>query len=310
MLLKLQFLTTLTFSIFSLAFTSQYSLAQENTSDLQVQIDVGQLKASKLGSQLIDFAKSQAQEEMGDKLNWEDVQKSLGFDPIEEITSINVATSFESPDTSAVVSVNFKNTTGNLEGLMLATPNYETTKIDNHTVHSADLDGKRIYAVIVSNPQGGKTAHLSLNQSNIKQILDSKTTQTLSSSDLIQKGKIVQVNVKDFPVQMLGDGPHTNIVKLIKGLNLAAGETSNDFEIDLNITVVDEERAEQIRQVAEGLMGALSLATSMDNEDQDLAKIKDIVKSLNAKRSGDKVNVNLVVDGDQVTQAIANELNK
>jgi hypothetical protein len=308
MLLKLRLMAAFSLPVCLFSYAPPALIAQDKSPDVTVQVDVGQLQASKLGSQLIDFAKSQAQQEMGSNLNWKDVEQSLGFDPFKEIESVHVATSIESPDKTAVVSVNFKSTTGNLEGLMLATPNYETSKHNQSTIHSTDLDGKRIFAVIVANPGGGKSVHLSLDQSNLKSLLDSQGKQSLSSSDTSNSGKIVQVHVADFPEEVLGDGPHTNVVKLLKSLDVSAGESGDDFQIDLRLSVVDEEKAEQIRQIAQGLVGALSLASSMDSEDTELSKFKDFVKSLEAKRDGDKVNVNLVVNGDQVTKIISEEL--
>jgi hypothetical protein len=106
-----------------------------------VRLDVAAIRQSEVGGPLFERVKGDvlgkmAKDNGGPSAG--EIEQVLGFDPFEEVQAIVVAASeYDSPEKSLVACIQLGQTTGNLEGLMLALPHYQVDSYGDHQIHSA-----------------------------------------------------------------------------------------------------------------------------------------------------------------------------
>lgn len=291
---------------------------------LHVDVD-GIRERSKIGSMLLDLVKSEALKEIAEKTakdghesdpeaTFEKFTEMLGFDPFTEIQSLTIsAGDYEHPENSLVATVHMKETTGNLEGLMLGLPGYESSEYRDHQVHSIAPDSEhRIYGAIVDGSEG-KTILVSSDKTHIEGMIDGGVKERSSArrthlKKLTSGDPLVSVQVLDIPMDKLGEGPHANIAKLLDGLALQVSEEDDELSVGVLLSTTKENQAEQIRQMAQGLIAMVEFAQSAEPEDKDLKKVKDLAREVTAKRDGSEVSVGIKVSTKKLMELIEEEI--
>ncbi len=246
----------------------------------------------------------------------EKIEEMLGFDPFEELRGITIASSdYENPEKSMMAVVELGKNSGNIEGLVLGLPGYESEEYRKHQIHSASPeDGKKIYGAIHGGDSSNKSIVLSTSKSSVTELLDhmdGKGGKNDSYREITLSGEgktLLSLEILELPKEV-GEGPQANIAKIVDGLSLQVSENDGDFGIGMLLTTSTEKQAEQLRQMAQGLIAMVDFAQSMDPEDDDLKKFQELAHDLKATREGTSVKVGLNLAAEKVKSAIEEALN-
>ena len=279
-----------------------------------IQIDLNAVKQTKLGAMLFSLAKKKAIEELGkeggDEAGLAKLTEMLGMDPFEEIQSITLSSAeFEDPEKSMLAIVQLKKTSGNLEGLALGLPEYEASDYKKTQIHSAAPDkNMRVYGAIHGKEDQNKTIVLSPNKSSIESVLDALDSAPKTSTDSSSKSPLVRLQLFEIPQDKIGEGPQANIAKIVKTVLLEVEDADEDISFTAMMTTDTEKQAEQVRQMAQGVIAMIDFAQSMDSDDEDLKKIREMLVGLKATREGSDVQVGLTLKAAKIAASLAEEL--
>ncbi|MCG8648590.1 MAG: hypothetical protein MI861_02085 [Pirellulales bacterium] len=231
---------------------------------LTVQVDFSAFVKSQFGSMLIQAGSMLAAEEM-EKDPQEAIKaliKSIGFDPLEQDIKLTaVIADLEEPLDGLQLDIQFKNSTGNLEGLLLAVPGYRSSRHDDHTVHTVTIDNQDIFIAFHTDPSGKKQVFVSGSQSDVTRRLDALGDESASDAAAwkMPEGQFVNVQLTSLPADLIEDTPLTNIAQLINESSLSLGEADNDLVAQVTLTATEEERAIQLQQLAQGAVAMVGL---------------------------------------------------
>ncbi len=294
-----------------------------------VHVDVKAFREdSELGAKLFGIAKSAALHELAEKTSGDSDSKAspeelmkkltdmIGFDPFTEICGITVsAADYEHPEKSLIAVVQLKESTGNLEGMMLGVPGYESAEYHKYQIHSvAPEKEQRVFGSIHTDSHGMKSIVVSPHRENVEQLLDQLDGKSTSGESLrevssLTDGKnLLSLQVLEIPTEGLGEGPQNNIAKLLDRVALQVSEQGGDLRVGLLLATEKEEQAEQLRQMAQGLIAMLDFAQSADPDDDDLKKVKELAKDVKANREGNEVHLHIKVSTKALTEMIEHEL--
>lgn len=297
----------------SLAAQDDESLPVPTASRFMVHIDVKALRKTKIGGRLFEMAKQAALEEINDdeENTFETIRESLGFDPFTELDGITiVGTDYEEPQEELQVVVRLRKTSGNLEGMMLALPDYESTDYGKYQVHSARPDeDEQVFAAIHTNKKGNKSIVAARSLSSVKSLLDMLDGKgAMKTVKLSRKNReFIHVEVLELPIAELGEGPQTNIAKMVQGVSLKMSDQDDSLRLNLTLKAKKEQQAKQLRQLMQGGIAMAQLIQS-DDHDEDLVMLKRILQTVDIKRDGNDVNVKLAIPEKQIIDLIENEM--
>jgi hypothetical protein len=278
-----------------------------------IQIDLSAIKQTKLGAMLFSLAKKKAIEELGkeggEEAGLAKIKEMLGMDPFEEIETITLSSAdFEDPEKSMLALVQLKKTSGNLEGLALGLPEYESSEYKKYQIHSAAPDkNMRVYGAIHGKEDQGRTIILAPNKGSIESVLDALDSKASGSANE-GSSPLVRLQLFEMPMDKIGEGPQANIAKIVKTVLLEIEDADEDIAFTAKMTTDTEKQAEQVRQMAQGVIAMIDFAQSMDSDDEDLKKIREMLVGLKATREGSDVNVGLTLNAAKIASALAEEL--
>jgi hypothetical protein len=285
-------------------------------------LDVQAIQHSKVGQKLIGLAKQAAEEELknhgvsdGDQNPYLQLSDALGFDPLTEVKSLVITSAdFEHPEHSMTACLHLGKSIGNLEGLFLSLPNYESDTRGQHVIHSAQPDDTRIFAAIHEKKDGNHVMLLAPDRALLDtqlaslDVLDgSSSALQLFQSDSVTK-PMIAAQVLKLPLEELGDGPQKNIAKRLKSLSFAVSEQDGELDLRLQLETETPKQAEQIRQMVQGFMAMLEFAQSMESEDEDLKQAIALLKDSKASVDGSNVRLRFGIPSDWIEQAIQEEV--
>jgi hypothetical protein len=287
-----------------------------------LQLDFQAFRSTALGGKLFDIAKAKAAQEIaaeagkGKGPDFDKIHEMLGFDPFTEIQAILVSGSdYEKPEKSVVVSIRMGKSTGNLEGLILGLPGYEAQAYGKYTIHSAAPEKDvHVFGAIHTDGKGDKTILLASQRESITQLLDHLDGKpagdgAFKTIKLASDGKpILALEVLDLPTKMLEDGPQAGVVKVLRGVSLRIGESKGDLTIGIGLAAGTEQQAEQLRQMAQGLMAMIDFAQSANPDDEDLKQAQRIVHDIKAARDGSSLKMTLTVPAEELNKLIKEQL--
>ncbi len=282
-------------------------------SKFSIQIDVAAIKQTKLGAMLFSLAKKKAIEELGKEGGGEagltKLTEMLGMDPFEEIQSVTLSsTEYEHPEKSMLAVVRLKKTAGNLEGLALGLPEYQSTEYKKNQIHSAAPDKNiRIYGAIHGKDDQSRTIILTPSKSTIESVLDELDSRPSTGSNE-GKSPLVRLQLFEIPKDKIGEGPQVNIAKIVKTLMLDIEDANEDIAFTAKMSTETDKQAEQVRQMAQGVIAMIDFAQSMDSNDKDLKMLREMLVGLKATRDGVDVQVGLTLNAAKIATAIADEL--
>src|SRR5689334_10483394 len=105
-----------------------------------IRLDFQALEKTAIGGKLLEIVKKQIGHESGgdDKVpSLASIKEMLGFDPFQEIRTVTVSASdYAHPEKSLMASIKMGKTTGNIEGLVLGVPGYQTEDYGKHLIYS------------------------------------------------------------------------------------------------------------------------------------------------------------------------------
>lgn len=276
-----------------------------------VHVDVKAFRATKIGGKLFEMAKAAALEEIdsADQADFDKIKESIGFDPFTELDAITIVGSdFEHPEESLKVVLQLRETTGNLEGLMLALPEYESSEYGKHEIHSAAPDeNEKVFAAIHTGKGGIKNVVAARNMSDVKALLDMLDGK--SGMKLVKLSRknpdFLHVEVLELPLEAIGEGPQANIAKMVQGVSVKLGDADGDVRLSVVLTAKKEKQAKQIRQLIQGL---IAMAQLIDDDDADLKKAQALLSDLEVNRKGNEVTLKVAVPEQQIIDLIEDEM--
>lgn len=285
---------------------------------LVVQLDLAEFSKTTLGERLVKLTSKTAAEEIGtDGENLiAKVHETLGFDPLNEIQSITLAVS--SLDRSAVESlsaiVQMGSTTGNLEGLLLALPNYESTEHGEYTLHSVN-DGKDIHATatIHADTKDDHWIFIAPTREQLITLLGSNAEgdgQGGMEVKALAAGAFLAAELSEIPSERVRQEPFRNIVGLLRSLKLTVREDGETLQATLNVGTANERKAQQIQQLIQGLSAAASLAfDSVDELKQQEIREAAMatLNSLTVSRDDAEVTVTVSVSTEMIVKFLREE---
>jgi|GEM_PF-3525378 len=286
----------------------------------EVRLNVAAVQDTKVGSKLIRAVKRLAAEEIGDDLDpekaFESFEEALGFDPMEEVRSIRLfGNSFEDPEKGIQAVIEMKNTTGNVEGLLLALPGYDSSEHGKHAIHSVAPDDKhRAFGAI--HETSPKHIVIATNKDRVEDMLDSLDDRRSSSpSDRERDRKssrdgasLVAVRLLQLPKQLEDmDGPPKTILKMVKQASLHIREYGEDLEVEVNVEADTEKHAEQIHQLAKGAAAMVSLASETEEDEEELQMVARVLETLETEHDGNSVNMSVKLPQELVLEFLREE---
>lgn len=265
------------------------------------QLDLKEFGKTSIGEKLIELTAREAAREMeteGEQL-LEKVNESLGFDPLQEIRTITLATSVlgnpEHALASGALVVQLGKTTGNLEGLMLALPGYDSKEHEDHTLHFVGEGAQSAVCSLFEEASGNHTLVIAKEEAQVLRMLDSLGSVGTADSVALEEGVFARVQLFEIPLEEIREEPAANILRLVKQASLKIRETDRHMmRVDLDIEAIKEKKAEQIRQLLTGATAAIGLF--LDNVDElkdpELRKTaEDVLESLKVEREDNNVHL-------------------
>ena len=272
----------------------------------------------------------------------EKVGRVIGFDPLSGISSVTVyglASPFddeidneeelvEKMALTGVAVVTLTGGTGNLEGLALATPEYQSTEYREATIHSGTLPeiDLKVYMAVLE-PDAGKPGIvvIGLNEDRVKQALDrikgdpagERTTTTWRGSPAnvvlpAAKGTILAAGLRlDDQTWRAFEIPEQQsaVFRMLKCVAVSLGGEGDTVTLDVTVEVVNQERAEQVRQLAEGAIAFVQLPIEELEEEEEFLLLREILKGVEVSRNGAQVTCRLTRSADAVVEDLMRTLN-
>lgn len=280
-----------------------------------VQVDIASFRKTNLGEKLLQLTKDMAAQELegdADELMAK-LTESLGFNPLEEIRTLTLmGTSYEEPTDDLRLAIQMGKTAGNIEGLLLALPGYTAEEKDGHTIHSVEMDDMRVYAAFQTAADGNKSIVASTKQSDVLEILSATEGRTAGKSRqiswVVPVGTFAQLQIIEFPSDVLEEGPPANIIKMLKEVSLTLGESKDDFVVDLLLTTIDEKRAEQLQQLIQGLKAMVSLFKDEIGDDEQAIAAMSMAEGVTVERMGTDVTVQASVPQQAIIKLLREEM--
>ena len=283
----------------------------------EVRLNVAAVQDTEIGSRLIRAVKQMAAEEIGDDRDsekaFESFEEALGFDPVEEVRSIRLfGSSFENPEQGIQAVIEMKNTTGNLEGLMLALPGYDSSDYGKHVIHSvAPDDDFRAFGAIHGTRE--KQIVIATSKDRVEEMLDSlDDVRSSSPSDRDRDGdrdgaSLVAVRLLQFPKLDDLEGPPEAILKMVRAASLQIREYGEDLEVEVAVEADTEKHAEQMHQLAKGAAAMVALASESEEDEEELQMVARVLETLDAEHDGESVNIRVKLPQELVLEFLREE---
>ena len=286
-------------------------------SAVTIQVDLAEFGKSKIGGLLIKAGSSLAAKELEQDPDQaiKSVHKSLGFDPIEqEIKLVVRVGNLHSPEEDVLAVAELKDTTGNLEGFLLAAPGYQSRKHNGHNVHHIDTGDQRVTVAFHTAPQGKKHVIASFSEDVVTRLLDQidsgASSQHLGAKTL-PAGRFIDVDLSQVPTELLSDTPMQHISELLRNASLMIGEADDALTAQLLLEASSDEKATQLQQLAQGVVAMTALfkepiRKELDQE-ENAEEIMEILDGLSVERKGEKVSIEVSVPEPMVIRFLKEE---
>jgi hypothetical protein len=304
----------------SSAIKAQEAISFPDGTKFVLQLDLGALRKTEFGERLFELVREKLVNELaeesgkGEAPSMEKINDVLGFDPFEEIQRITIsACDYENPEESLCAIIQMRESTGNLEGLMLALPGYDSDQYRDHQVHSASPDDDvEVYGVIHKGRSRGKRIVVSSDRSTLEMLIDQldgrSRNRKKGTTPVETAGAIMYLRALEIPAEMMDDGPHANVARILKHLSLQIKEADEDLEVVITLAAQKPEQAEQLRQMTQGLVALLELAHSLEPDDEDLQAMMELVDRFETSQDGEFVSVSASLSSDKLLELIEQEI--
>ncbi len=241
----------------------------------EVHVDLQKSFASPLGKWVLTMIEKENPKDIQDLAK---LAEAIGIDLRTDIGEVVLfGNGFEETDATLIAQLG--QSTGNLEGWILAAPGYQSKDLDNNTLlHSIiDEDKKaRIWFALPKNPQSGVYVLIGSFDENRTVELAKKVLAGNPSSipNPLHGNTLLSFYVNDLsavPLEIDETDPGSGIVKIIEQFNLNVTSDENNLGVALNLSASSAGKARQISQLLTGLKALMQLAPQDDPEGQKLA---------------------------------------
>ncbi|MEM8735264.1 MAG: hypothetical protein AAGG44_13620, partial [Planctomycetota bacterium] len=274
-----------------------------------VQLDLRAFRKTEIGSALLKNVERMAAEEIGSEGDdvLAKVEEAVGFDPLEEIQSIVIhGNDFESPEENLDVMIELGDTSGNLEGLVLAAPGYEAEEHDDYTIHRVSEGDMEAFATILTNSKGDKCVVATTKKSRLIDWAESMDGSLTGKR--LPSGVFAHVELLQFPKEAYEQDQAANVVRMIKRLYVDVGQQDDELKVDLVLSAQQEKQAEQIKQLADGAKAFVGLFKNEIGDDEDAKMIMSLLERLTVERDDNKVKVHFAVPEAMVKDLLHEEM--
>lgn len=272
------------------------------------------------------------------------IGRVIGFDPLGGIASVkmygmvspfageirNEEEIVEKMATTGIAVVTLTGGTGNLEGLALATPDYRSTEYKGATIHSGTLPDfpLRVYMAVLKQQEARQPAIVvfGLDEDQLKQALDQVKGRRISGQVGVlgssragapanvllpaAKGTLLAAGVKldEATIRAVGvPEQQSAVVRMFTRLAVSLGAEDDSVTVQLTAEVVNEERAEQVRQLAQGAIAFLQLPIEEFEEQEEFRLLRKILEDVEVSRQGTYVHCRLTKPADTLLKDLMNE---
>jgi hypothetical protein len=279
--------------------------ADKTDAKFVVQVDLQSFRATRLGSKILESVQAMVSQEMKGGDVEQKVEEALGFDPLEEIQSITIrGSSFESPEEGLEIMVQLDETTGNLEGLMLALPGYEEEEVDGHTVYSFGEGDMRGVATIRESKRGKKAVLAATSRPRLMGLLGD--SNSWSSND-VKKGEFLQVKILELPEEVYDQEQAANVAKMLTSILVNVGQVGDEIQLSCTLTAQKEKQAEQIQQLAQGAKAFVSLFEEEIGNEKEAEVILSLLNAVEVDRNGHEVTIRAHLPEKMVVEFLREE---
>ncbi|QEF97152.1 hypothetical protein Mal15_11900 [Stieleria maiorica] len=283
---------------------------------LAANIDLDRVKANPLGQQLVGGFQSGISASLAndpESASATEMIDALGFDPIAAAKRITVLCSdFENPPQSVCVIIELEKTTGNLEGLLLAMPEYQSSIHRDYQIHSVVLDGDRLFGSIHTADNGTKRIIAGLAAQPVQQVLDHFDGQTgaeLSRRLPLATGNLVDINLFTLPEAAVSEPPFSTAAEMIQTAALTLSDQGTSLRASVDFVTQVDGQAEQLRQMIQGSVAMIN-SMAQNGTDPGMALAANYLQSVSINRSGKTVSVTVEIPqamlAEQLSAAMGN----
>lgn len=273
---------------------------------LVAKLDMEAMQKSGFGNKLIELVMDRLMEEIADRAgidvpDIDQVEGFIGFNPLEETRSIVIAASdFTYPQEGILAVVSMKKNIGSIEAMLPSVPGYNVKTVGDYKIHSATPQGDmQVHLAIHTCAQGNKTLVVGSKEEIVTKQLDRMEGKGDSSQAVYEfkacPGAMVDVHVLEIPADRLGDGPQTIIASMVEQIAFHLIDDSEKLNISLNLTAKDDENAEQLDQMVQGIVPMLE------------GQVSGFVEGLQVKREGKSVGLSAAMDSKEVVHLLSDQ---
>jgi len=245
----------------------------------EVHLDLQETFASPLGQWVLaKFA-----EEEPDKL--EHITKfaeAVGIDPRTDIGEVVVfGDGFD--ETDATVVANVGQSSGNLEGWLLAAPGYRSEDLDAdtllHSMTPEDQNDRVWIALPKHSPSGNYVLVGSFDRDRTVGLAQKVLAGSLSPTpNSIEGNTLLSFLISDLsavPIDIDEDDPGSALVRIIERFGLNISSNDDNLNIVLNVSTSSAAKARQISQLLTGLKALMQLASLDEPKVQKIGEVLD-----------------------------------
>ena len=319
MQMKYSLIAALLIAAIALPSVRAEDIAPPSRATFEVQLDVAAIRDTDVGAKLIHAIRLMAAEEMEEDLDadraFEALEDALGFDPIDEARSVRIfAESFEDPQEGMQAIVEMRSTTGNLEGLLLALPGYQSSDHGDNVIHSVALvEDFRIFGAIHGD-RYGKSIVVGTDEDDVIALLDSLGDRRSSGSSddggrrSRDSAPLVTVRLLEIPEITDVEGPPEALLKLIEAATIHIRESGEEIVVEIDVDSDTEKHAEQIFQLAQGGAAMVALASDSEEDDEELKILARVLETLDAAHDEKSVRLRVKLPQDLVIAFLREEV--
>ncbi len=296
------------------ARAAEFSVEVETEGAVAISVDVARFASTKMGGLLIDAGTKLAAQQMEKDPDEaiEALVKSLGFDPLKEGIQVQaIVQDIEDPIAGLQVSLRLDNTTGNLEGLLLAAPEYSAIQEGGQTIHKVSLDDAPIFIAFTTDSGGKKHVFAAGNKQDVVHLIENVDKGGPQVALNVDEREFAVLEILSLPEDVAEEPPISNISQLVKQASLRLGESESDLVIRAELRTENEEQATQLQQLTQGVVAMVGLFKEeirSELGDEETAKmVLPILEKIMVNREGKKISVEIAIPEQLVIQFLREE---
>ena len=283
------------------------SMVVPNDVQIAVHLNPIELNKTEVGAKIFAMIEKEAAKDLkSDQPVLPQVVEVLGFDPRQNISGVTVMTDAVSPQqmkpsTLAAV-IQMDNTVGNIEGLAMTLPRYQSETVGDRIHHQFEVQGEMLHATILPETDGGGTLMVAGDSQRLTSIVKAGFDDESASSRVLRwstrPGTLVQAYVSSIPEGALDKAGPLAAFELVDSAVAEVREVGDQFVVQLILRAEDDARAEQFRQLFEGMKAMMSMAgETIDDGDPDveMRQVVELVRQTEVAKRGDAVELTLEV---------------